>query len=213
MLKPISILALIMFCGIAAAQPLDPDPDGMSFYFGEGGTDYCLLVDDWVPAIGTGPTVLVYLLVTRPSTPVPYIQGWEAQVIFTTNSYIPTTSLTLTPGAINLAKEPGEYVVVAGGDAAIPIEGETVILATAELTWLGFEGHAEAWISMFGIQGSQLHPEGPGYHSDEAVTPMHCECIFGSWGPVAWVNGDCHWGWPRRVSDESMTWGQVKNLY
>ncbi|MBC8424961.1 hypothetical protein H8E07_12625 [bacterium] len=203
---------MILACGAAVAQPIDPDPDGMSIYFDESGSTYCLTVDDWVPMIGAGPTINIYLLVTRPSTPLPYIQGWEAHVEIMMNSYTPTTSLTPTPGAIDLAKEPDDYVVVADGDAAIQVGGDTVILATAELAWLGFEGHAEAWLLLRGVEGSQLFPVSPGYYSDESEAPTPCQALFGGWGRCIWVNGDCHW-WTDRLVDESLTWGEVKSLY
>ncbi len=213
MLKAISILALVMISGLAKAQPVYPHPDGMSVYFDEVGMDYCLSVDDWVPAIWAGPTISAYLIVTRPSTPLPYIQGWEAQIEIMSNSYLLPPAWTLTPGAVNIGKEPGDYIVDAGGAASIPITSDSVLLASIELVWLGFEGHAEARISMYGVPGSQLHPEGPGYHSDEAATPISCRCFFGSWGPVAWVNGDCGFLWPRPSIDEDLTWGEVKSLY
>ena len=207
-----AFLILLILGSLAVAQPLDPHPDGMSVYFDYGGTDYCLNVDDWVPAIGAGPTVVIYLLLTRPDTPLPYVQGWEAYVEIVSNSYTPTTSLTLTPGAVNHADEENHYVVTAGGDASIPVVGDAVILATAELTWIGFEGHAEATITVRGVEGSQLFPNSPGYYSDEGAAPIPCDPLFGTWGPCAWINIDCGW-WLDRLQDESLTWGEVKSLY
>jgi len=206
------MLVVVFVCESTAAQPVDPDPDGMGVYFDTEGMTWCLDVDDWVPMIGAGPTIPAYLLVTRPSTSLPNIHGWEAHVEIVTNSFTPPTGWTLTPGAVNTGKE-GDYVVDVSGTASIPIMGDAVMLATIEIAWLGFEGHASAIISLRGVEGSQLHPGGPGYHSDDATAPVPCQCYFGSWGPVAWVNGDCNPVWPYRVVDESLTWGEVKSLY
>ena len=205
------VLTAVALHTVAVAQPIDPDPDGMGMYFGDWGSERCLIVDDWTPGIGNGVTIVVYLLVTRPSTSLPYIQGWEAHVEIDTNSYLPTTSLTLSPGAINLAKNLDDYVVVANGDAAIPSQGHAVTLATAELVWLGPEGHAWAEIRLGGVEGSLLFPDSPGYYSDDSAAPTPCRHEFGPWGAYTWVNGNCIWV-SDRVVDENLTWGEVKSL-
>ncbi len=83
------VLMIVAFSTVALAEPIDPDPDGMSVYFDTEGTVYCLEVDDWEPAAGAGPEITAYLLVTRPDTPFPYIQAWEAHVEMHTNSHTP----------------------------------------------------------------------------------------------------------------------------
>ncbi|MBC8424124.1 hypothetical protein H8E07_08380 [bacterium] len=203
----LTAMAVIAFSGFAMAQPVDPDSDGMSFYFDTEGMNYCMQVDDWVPAIGAGPTFMGYVLVTRADTPYPSIQAWEAQVIFTSNSYTPPTGLALTPGAADYDGDLNDYVVGCGGAAAIAITGDATVIASVELTWLGFEGHASLTVEMYGVAGSISFPEGPGYAA-EAGFPSPCQCIFGTWGPVAWVNETCN-----PVANEDMTWGSVKSLY
>jgi hypothetical protein len=208
------VLAVVVLGGFAAAQPIDPDPDGMGVYFDTAGSEYCLVVDDWIPGPGAGPGyIYAYLLVTRPSTNLPYIQGWEAHVEIVTNSYFLAPELTLTPGAFNTGREAGDYMVDAGGAAAIPITGDVVMLASVEIEWLGYEGHASGTIRVQGVADSPLFPDGPGYYSDEAATPAPCQSFFGNWGECAWINGDCGWIWPAPSADERLSWGDVKSLY
>ncbi|MBC8424123.1 hypothetical protein H8E07_08375 [bacterium] len=203
----LAAVAVLAFVSFAVAQPIDPDADGMSFYFDEGATEYCLMVDDWVPAIGAGPTIMGYLVVTNPNTPYPSIQAWEAVVIMTTNSYTPPTGLTLTPGAADYDGDLNDYVVGCGGTAAIPITGDTAVIATVSMAWLGFEGSASAVVEIYGVAGSISFPEGPGYAA-EAGFPSPCQPLLGAWGPCAWINGDCN-----PIANEDLTWGAVKSLY
>ncbi|MBC8424960.1 hypothetical protein H8E07_12620 [bacterium] len=205
MLKLISILTLIIICGIAGAQPIDPDPDGMSFYFDTEGHDWLVIVDPWEPAYGAGPTIATYLLLTRPSTPFWAVKGWEARFEYETNTFTPPLGLTLTPGAIDLDDDPDDYVVECDDTALIPITGDVVVLASVEFSWLGFEGYAEANIHLYGVEGSASFPVSPGYISGLGLlTP--CHCIFGSWGSVAFVMNEL-------IRNEGMTWGDVKSLY
>jgi hypothetical protein len=199
----VSILAVAL-CGLATAEPIDPDPDGMSFYFDTGGTIYCLEIDDWEPAVGAGPTVTAYLLVTRPDTPFPGIQAWEAHVEILSNAYM-STGLVLTPGCGTFGID---YDYMAGCSwAPIPITGDAVMIASAELSWLGTEGHAEATFILRGIEGSLSFPDSPGYAAEPGY-PSPCQPLFGEWGEVAWINGGC-----LTIAGEVMTWGMVKSLY
>jgi len=195
-------------CGVpAGAQPLDPDPDGMSFYFDTEGMTNCLELDDWEPAVGAGPTVMAYLLVTNPDTPFPSIQAWVAYAEIIMNSDTPTWGLTLTPGASTYdGLPPGWYEVGCGGAAAIPITGSATVIAWAELSWLGTEGHAEATFILRGIEGSYFDPD-PGYAA-AAGYPSSCQSPFGEWGEVAWINGGC-----QTIGGEDLTWGAMKELY
>jgi hypothetical protein len=209
MLHKISVIVSIFtvaICGPAMAEPIDPDPDGMSVYFDTEGTIYCLELDDWEPAAGAGPTVMAYLLVTRPDTPFPGIQAWEAHAEIYMNSLIPTWHFTLLPGAYMWGIEDNNYIVGCA-TAPIPITGDAVMIASAELNWLGTEGHAEATFILSGVEGSLGFPDGPGYAA-EAGYPSPCQPLFGEWGEVAWINGGC-----QTIAGEDMTWGMVKSLY
>lgn len=204
------VIVFLLLATCAGAQPIDPDPDGMGFYFDTEGIEYCIDVDDWVPAFGAGPTIMGYLIVTRPDTPFPSIQAWEAQVIIMTNSYTPPTGLVLTPGAVDYDGDPNDYVVGCGGTAAIPITGEAVVIASVEMAWLGFEGHAEAHVELYRVQGSQSFPDGPGYAA-EAGFLSPCQPYQYPWGDCAWINHTDGCG--PHIANEGMTWGAVKNLY
>ena len=105
------------------------------------------------------------------------------------------------------------HTLDAGGDAAIPVTGEAVLLATIEMAWLGFEGRATAAIHLSSVMNSALLPDGPGYHSDEAATPTPCQSLFHSWGVCALIDSDCDLGWSAPSANEDMTWGAVKRLY
>jgi hypothetical protein len=198
-------MAVIVFCSPASAEPIDPDPDGMGIYFDTEGTAYCLTVDDWEPAVGAGPTIDVYLLVTRPDTPYPSILAWETHVEIISNSLIPTHYLTVTPGCAFYMPE--EDYVIGCSYAPIPIIDDVAMIASAELSWLGTEGHAEVTFIMRGVQGSLSFPDGPGYASAPGF-PSPCQPLFGEWGEVAWVNGNC-----QTIAGEDMAWGMVKSLY
>ncbi len=202
----LTAMAVIAFSGLALAQ-LDPDADGMSVYFDDQGMSYCLEVDPWVPGPGAGPGLIeAYLLVTRPDTPYPTIQAWEAQINITTNSYL-VPVVNLTPGAADYDADLEDFVVGCGGVNAIPITGDATVIANIELEFLGFEGTAEVVVNMNGVPGSLSFPDGPGYAA-EAGFPSPCQCIFGAWGDVAWINNCMH-----PVANEDMTWGSVKSLY
>lgn len=200
------LIVLMLLATCAGAEPIDPDPDGMSFYFDTEGMIYCLELDDWEPAVGAGPTVDAYLLVTRPDTPFPAIQAWEAHLEIVNNSYL-YPYIRVTPGCYTYDNPLGDYVVGCAGPAAIPITSDAVMIASAELSWLGTEGHAEATCILRGVEGSLSFPDGPGYAA-EAGYPSPCQPLFGAWGEVAWINGGC-----QTIGDEGMTWGTVKGLY
>jgi len=200
------LIMLMLLATCTAAHPVDPDPDGMGVYFNPEGSDYCIWVEDWVPGPGAGPGLVnAYLLVTRPDTPFPSIQAWEAQLSIVTNSYLQPV-VTLTPGASDYDSDPEDYVVGCGGANAIPISGDAVVIANIALEFLGFEGSAYVAVSLAGVPDSQSFPDGPGYAA-EAGFLSPCHSIWGSWGPVAYINGDCP------IATEDMTWGAVKSLY
>lgn len=160
-----TLAALVVASLAAVAEPIDPDPDGMSFYFDTEATDYCLHLDYWLPGIEPGPTATAYLIVTRPDTPHPSVLAWEAHIDIVTNSYTPPTGLTLTPGATVYDQADGDYVVGCYGDAAILITGDAVVIAWVDVAWLGFEGFATAGFFLGAIEGSESFPDGPGYES------------------------------------------------
>ena len=166
-MKPMTfmIVALFLILGVPGfADPIDPDPDGMSVYFDLEATTYALYVDDWEPAIGAGPTIPAYLMITRPEPPYsfPGIQAWEAHIEIETNSYTPPTGWLLTSGFSDFDGDPDDYL--AGGCmCVIPFTGPAILIASVELNWLGTEGHAEAEFFLSGIEGSLSFPEGPGY--------------------------------------------------
>ena len=203
------LIVMMLLAACASAEPIDPDPDGMGVYFDTEGMEYCIVVDDWVPGPGAGPGVIdAFLLVTRPDTPFPTIQAWEAQINITTNSYLAPV-VTLTPGAADYDADPEDYVVGAGGANANPITGNATVIANIALEFLGFEGTASVIVTMGGVPGSLSFPDGPGYAA-EAGFPSPCQSRFGVWGGNAWINADCH-GWI--IANEELTWGTVKSLY
>jgi len=178
----------------------------MSFYFDTDGVEYCLTLDDWIPGPGNGLAVTAYLLVTRPDTPFPWIQVWEAHAEILTNSYSPPTGLTLTSGAADYAADPDDYVIDLS-HALLPITGDATVIAHVDISWLGHEGHAEATFILRSIEDSLHFPDSPGY-AVEAGFPIPCQPLFAAWGEVAWINGGCLTG-----GDEGLTWGAVKRLY
>ena len=181
-------LFVIGFCVPASAQPIDPDPDGMSIYFDTEGTIYCLEVDDWEPAAGAGPTVDAYLLVTRPDTPYPSIQAWVAHIEIETNSLAPyPAAVYLTPGMTDYHAGPDDYIV---GNWFTLITGDATVIASIDLSWSGWEGHAEATLILEGVEDTIAFPDGPGFAA-EAGFLSPCQPLFGAWGEVAWINGGC----------------------
>ena len=209
MLKSILIPAVIVFSGLAVAPPIDPNPDGMGFYFDTEGAEFCMTVDDWTPAIGAGPTITAYLLVTRPDTPFPTIQAWEAHIEIETNSFAPhPAAVYLTPGMADYNGDPDDWVV---SNLPITITGDATMIARIEITWLGFEGHAQATILLDGVDGSLSFPDGPGYAA-EAGFPTPCQPYHGNWGICAWINTTGLECGPD-IANDAMTWGEVKGLY
>ena len=206
------VIVFLLLATCAGAQPIDPDPDGMGVYFDTEGMEYCIEVEDWIPGPGAGPGVIdAYLLVTRPDTPYPTIQAWEAQIIIVTNSYLPPV-VSLTPGAADYDADPEDFVIGCGGVNAIPITGDATVIANIALEFLGFEGSAEVGIELYGVPGSLSFPDSPGYAA-EAGFPSPCQCIFGTWGGVAGINGGTWQCDPGPIANEVMTWGTVKSLY
>jgi hypothetical protein len=207
MKKMLAFAAILVLSGIAMAEPIDPDADGMSVYFDTEGIEYCLTIDDWAPGPGVGPgDVPAYLLVTRENSPYPGIQAWEAALTVTTNAIL-GADITLTPGASDYNADPDLFVVGCGGPAAIPFTGDATVIANITIGFFGYEGTASATITLGGVPGSLSFPDGPGYAA-EAGFPSPCQPLFGAWGDVAWINGDCN-----PIANEEMTWGSVKSLY
>ena len=201
-----TVMAVFAFSGLALAQA-DPEFDGMSVYLDTDGLEYSLEVDDWTPGPGVGPTVDLYLLVTRPSTEFPSVMAWEARIEITCNSLTPPSLWTLSPNAMDLDGDEFNYVVGCAF-TPIPIVGTTVVLATNSISWLGYEGTADAVVNLVGVAGSASFPDGPGYAA-EAGYASPCQPIFGAWGDCIWVNGEG----PPPIANENMTWSQVKSLY
>jgi len=188
------------------AQPIDPDPDGMSIYFDTEGTIYCLELDDWEPAAGAGPEITAYLLVTRPDTSFPFIGAWAAHIEIVTNSNTPPTGWRLAGnGMADYDGDPDDYVVGMGHGTFFT--GDATVIAWVELSWSGWEGHAVATFILEGVEDLFTFPDNPGYAAEPGF-PSPCQPLFGAWGEVAWINGGC-----QTVSDAKLTWGAVKSLY
>ena len=200
------LIVLLLLATCAAAQPIDSDPDGMSFYFDTDGTEYCLTVDDWVPAPYAGFCVTAFLLVTCPDTPFPSIQAWEAHVEIVTNSMTPPLGLRLASCAVNYSSDPYDYYVGFCPCIGVEITGDATVIAWVELSWSGWEGHAEATFILEGVEDSLSFPDGPGYAA-EAGFPSPCQPLFSDWGACAWINNDC------TTPNEGMSWGAVKSLF
>ncbi|MBC8424962.1 hypothetical protein H8E07_12630 [bacterium] len=201
---------ILIGCGApVTAEPIDPDHDGMSVYFDEEATTFAYYVDDWIPAIGAGPTITAYLIITRPYLPYPflYIRAWEAHIEIITNSLTPPLRMQLEPCSVDYDNDPDDYVIGFCPCIGIDITGDAVILGHVELNWLGIEGRAEAEFFITGVEGSLHFPDGPGY-AVEAGFPSPCQPIFGTWGLCAWVNVHTI-----PIKNETMTWGDVKTLY
>ena len=196
------LIVILLFATCALAEPIDPDPDGMGIYFDTEGTEYCIAVDDWVPAPHAGFCVNAFLLVTRPDTSFPTIQGWEAHIEIDTNS-IYSSQVNLLPGMADMDGDPDDFVI---GGLGPTITGDATVIAWIDMKWYGFEGHAEASILLRGVEGSQSFPDGPGYWA-EAGFLSPCQPLFGDWGVCAWISNDC------TTPNEGMTWGGVKSLY
>ncbi len=210
LLRLVTLAALFVAASAAVAEPIDPDPDGMSIYFDTDATVYCLELDDWEPAAGAGPTVTAYLIITRPFLPSPWfhtIQAWEAHLEIVTNSYTlpPTVWWLAGNGMADYGPGVDDYVIGLG--YGVPITGDATVIAWIDLPWSGWEGHAEATFILLGVEYSLSFPDGPGYAA-EAGFPSPCQPLFGAWGEVAWINGGC-----QTIADEELTWGAVKGLY
>lgn len=203
----LAMMAITITVTPAIAQPVDPDPDGMSIYFDTEGTQWCLDVPPWEPAVGAGPTITAYLLVTRPSTPHPTILAWEAHVEIITNSHTPPLQFNHCPGAVDYDSDYEDYVVGCACPELCDIVDDLAMIAWVDIAWLGLEGQAEATFVLRGVDGSISFPDGPGYAA-AILEPLPCQPLFGTWGEVAWVNGGC-----QTISSEEMAWGMVKSLY
>ncbi len=99
---------------------------------------------------------------------------------------------------------PDDYIA---GNWPVPITGDATVIASVDLSWSGWEGHAEATFILRGVEDSIAFPDGSGY-APEAGFLSPCQSLFGAWGEVAWINGGC-----LTVSDVELTWGAVKSLY
>jgi len=198
------LIVILLFPACAAAQPIDPDPDGMSVFLEyEGEMDYCMTMDDWFPApppAGPG-TITVFLLLTRPSTDQDVITNWEARVDLHCNSLLAPDVMNVAYNHVDHDDDPDDYVI----EGYIPLSGDSTILAWFDIEYLGYEGHVEIMVELAGVEGSQVFSDGPGYQA-HGVFP--CQSMLGSWGPMAWVNGPC-----ATIADERMAWGAVKSLY
>jgi len=205
----LTAIAVLAFGGIAMAQPIDPDPDGMGVYFDTDGIDFCMTIDPWTVGVDPGPgSIPAYLLLTNPSSVddgFTTVKGFVARIDATTNSYIPAGAWTLTESAFNNNSHP-EYVVGLGL-VPISVTGQTVVLATNNFAWTGYEGSAALTITLDGVPGDLSYPEQIGY-APEVGFPYPVQSRHGHWGENAWINGACD-----PIANENMTWGSVKSLY
>ncbi len=209
-MKLLLILLTALLCsGLAGADPVDPNPDGMSIYIDEQATDFC--IDD--PPIYVA--VPVYIVLTHPSTSDPHILSWEARVEFEGNATFGVGGEGYVQWdffGYGVGLPLTEDLVVGTGDPPMPITGDATVLAMAELIWTTFGGYGQ--FSIGRVTDSATFPDGPGYSSAVGFS-IPCHHIFSEPGtPCAWINPAYFWVvCESLVANEDRTWGEVKALY
>ena len=122
-MRAIIAAVLLLGAGSAAAQPIDPQPDGIGIFFEEGGREWCATA-------APGTQVTAYLCLTRASDTSGFL-GWEARV----ESSVPEAlaGFALRGDAVNTATAP-EFVVSFG--TPLPYQLSTVLVdLTIDVVW------------------------------------------------------------------------------
>lgn len=121
-MKKLLVLALVLVAANAFAQT-DPDPNGIGFYFDEGG------VSNYLATAPAYTVVNAYLLATR-VTESSGISGWEAEVMV---SPAPAVAPTYTTnGGINVLTAP---IFQVGLGAALPFAPAIKLLTVGVLNF------------------------------------------------------------------------------
>jgi len=122
-MRKLLVLGLVLMATGAAAQT-DPNPNGIGFYFDEGGVYNCL------PSAAPYTLINAYLLATR-ITQSAGISGWEAGIaIMPTPAFPPTYTL---PGIILNPPTPPNFQVGLG--SALPYEPAIKLLTVSILNF------------------------------------------------------------------------------
>jgi hypothetical protein len=187
------VFLLVLMAPLATMAQIDPDPDGVGFYADEGATINHL---DVLP----GVQVDVYLVLTRPSTPMHYVCGWSCRVGKSSN--VNVISSLIRWGGTNFSSWPdfdvGIYDCVYSGASHVVLLSLHVSLTDDQPGYLY-------------VGETPLDPlrDGLPCYADPYWPPLYA--LYPSSGsvdaPVFTFNGS------GPVPDAGRTWGALKALF
>ncbi len=183
----------VLLLSSAAVAQIDPDPDGIGIYSDLTATEVCISA---VP----GELIPVYLLITRPSTPIG-IWAWACTLVVPPNAQIVAWYI---PGVFMNVATPPDFVVARTSDPHLPADIVHVMTFYIQMS------NAEP--AYFYVTGSELAGTGfdeyPVYtETNDDSTPHYMHCYpNGEDQPVFAVNAPM-------TPVVSMTMSDIKALF
>lgn len=193
----LAMVVLSALTGVAHAQPVDPDDDGIGIYFDPCACNNCITMD-----VGMHRG---FLVITHPTSPAG-VRGWEAKVW--AEGPIEITSVTMMGSYVNVGTPP-EYMVGTAEPLINPFTYPAVVVAAVDFFLDSTTTPAQFFID--GIFFHSLPEKVPAYldGSDINIIKELRQSTGGPTIPVALINGTCD----DVVAVDVETWGGVKALF
>ncbi|MHB8079971.1 MAG: hypothetical protein ACYDIE_12035 [Candidatus Krumholzibacteriia bacterium] len=198
-MKKLLVLALVLVAANAFAQT-DPDPNGIGFYWDEGG------VSNYLASAAPYSSLNIYLLATR-LTESSGLSGWEAEVAITPAPSFPPT-YTVNNAGLNVLTAPNFQVGMAN---ALPYAPAMKLLT---ITLLNF-GTPFSFAVGPCTPTSFPNTNSPGYAAGNdpgVLVPLTASCDVPLAGRPYFYTVATFMQTPP-VATEPGSWSSVKNLY
>lgn len=195
--------AVLMSSSDVLAQPIDPDPDMIGFYFDEDATIYCT-------SAPTGAPFPAYLCLTNCTAPAG-VSGWECSVWVTPGIFVLSWNLH---GIAVVTGIPPDFLVSLGE----PLPWAPSIVLMDVLVGVFAPGTIE--LKVYPSSSASLPPNSdgcflPAYAAGDDpghLRPLGYSCGYNpdtcEPNMCTVINGDC-----TPIENDEMTWGGVKALY
>jgi hypothetical protein len=194
-------LSIVLLSTAALAQ-IDPDPDGIGFYFDTEGSQVCGTAE-------TGTTVFIYLAITRASA-AGGVYGWDARIELAPDP--------LPEGHFVLA-----WTLLGDGPLTIPMYPDYIVGLGTPTPWSPSIELMEIQLLIAGVPacvqmflrpvGNPSHPGKMVYVDGSDLTNViDLHYSAGEYGqPCLMLNcPDCD---PQIIASEPSSWGRVKAMY